>query len=92
MTEAESKALQAKDKQEVTSPAEQTRTGRIFTPVVDIFETDQALTLLADLPGVKPENLDIDLRDNMLTLTGDVASPDTSGEEVLLSEYETGKY
>ena len=92
MTEAESKALQAKDKQEVTSPAEQTRSGRIFTPVVDIFETEQALTLLADMPGVIPDNLDIDLRDNTLTLTGDLEALDTKGEEVLLAEYETGKY
>jgi HSP20 family molecular chaperone IbpA len=92
MTEAESKALQAKDKQEVTSPAEQTRPGRIFTPVVDIFETEQELTLLADMPGVNSENLDIDLRDNTLTLTGDVESADTKGQEVLLSEYETGSY
>ena len=92
MTEDESKALQAKDKQEVASPAEQTRAGRIFTPVVDIFETEQALTLLADMPGVKPDNLDIDLRDNTLTLTGDVGAFDTKGEDVLLAEYETGKY
>ena len=92
MTEAESKALQAKDKQEVESHAEQTRPGRIFTPVVDIFETEQALTLLADMPGVKPDNLDIDLRDNTLTLTGDVEALDMKGEEVLLAEYETGKY
>ena len=92
MTEAESKALQAKDKQEVASSVEQTRPGLVFTPVVDIFETEQALTLLADMPGVKPEHLDIDLRDNTLTLTGDVESPDTAGEEALLSEYETGKY
>ena len=92
MTEAESKALQAKDKQEVASSVEQTRPGLVFTPVVDIFETEQALTLLADMPGVKPEHLDIDLRDNTLTLTGDVESPDTAGEEALLSEYETGNY
>ena len=92
MTEAESKSLQAKDKKEVTSPVEQTRPGRVFTPVVDIFETEQALTLLADMPGVKPDNLDIDLRDNTLTLTGDVQAFDTKGEEVLLAEYETGKY
>ena len=71
---------------------EQTRPGLVFTPVVDIFETEQALTLLADMPGVKPEHLDIDLRDNTLTLTGDVESPDTAGEEALLSEYETGNY
>ena len=92
MTDAEGKALQAKDKQEVTSAAEQTYAGLVFTPDVDIFETDQALTLLADIPGVKPENLDIDLRDNTLTLSGGVDNPAASGEEALLSEYEIGKY
>lgn len=92
MTDSEGKALQAKDKQEVASRAEHTHAGLVFTPDVDIFETDQALTLLADIPGVNTENLDIDLRDNTLTLTGGVDNPAADGEEILLSEYETGKY
>jgi HSP20 family protein len=52
MAESESKALQAKEKSEVTSPTEQTRPGMVFTPSVDIFETDEEITLLADMPGV----------------------------------------
>ena len=92
MTEAESRALQAKDKQEVTSPAEQTRPGRIFTPVVDIFETEKELTLLADMPGVRAEDLKIDLRQNVLTLSADTAPIGGSDEKELLVEYEYGKY
>ncbi|HSM90271.1 MAG TPA: Hsp20/alpha crystallin family protein, partial [Desulfobacterales bacterium] len=59
---------------------------------VDIFETDQAITLLADIPGVKPEKLNIDLRDNILTITGDVDRLQTADEELLVMEYETGRY
>jgi len=92
MMESEAKEIQVKPKHEVTSPAEQTRPGIVFTPSVDIFETERELTLLADLPGVTPENLTIDLRENTLTLTGDVESFDSAHEEDVLIEYETGKY
>jgi HSP20 family molecular chaperone IbpA len=92
MTEEESKALKVKEKQEISSPAEQTRPGPVFTPDVDIFETEKEITLLADMPGVKPENLDIDLRENILTLTGESTPEPGVDEESLLKEYETGKY
>ena len=92
MTDEEIKALKVKEKQEVTTPAEQTRPGLAFTPDVDIFETDKEITLLADMPGVKPGDLNIDLRENILTLTGESSPQQGSDEESLLSEYETGKY
>ncbi len=92
MTDTKAKEIQVKPKQEVTSPAEQTKPGVVFTPSVDIFETDRELTLLADLPGVRAENLTIDLRENTLTLTGKVEPFERANEEDILIEYETGKY
>ena len=92
MTDSVAKEIQVKPKHEVRSPAEQTTPGVIFTPSVDIFETERELTLLADLPGVTPENLTIDLRENTLSLTGEVESFERGHEEDLLVEYETGKY
>ncbi len=85
-------ALQAQEKREVSSPAETTRSGLTFTPAVDIFETDGAITLLADMPGVTSEKLNIDLRENTLTLEGDVESPEGAGEDALFREYPIGKY
>ena len=84
--------LKVREKQEAMAPAEGTKPGPVFTPNVDIFETDKAITLLADMPGVKAEDLNIDLRDDTLTLTGEV-SPDTDvpGEKVHV-EYGTGRY
>ena len=89
---AETKEIQAKEKQEVSVPAEQTKPGPVFTPAVDIFETEKDMTLLADLPGVKSDELNIDLRDNVLTLTGDVTPWEGAEEEDLLIEYEIGRY
>jgi HSP20 family protein len=92
MTDKESKDLQVKPKQELTSPAEQTRPGLVFTPNVDIFETDHEITLLADMPGVSADNLTIDLRENVLTLTGEVVPFEGANEVDILIEYEIGKY
>jgi len=92
MTDSQAKEIQVRPKHEVMSPAEQTTAGLVFTPSVDIFENERELTLLADLPGVTPENLTIDLRENTLTLTGEVEPFERADEEDVLIEYEIGKY
>ncbi|KGO32720.1 heat-shock protein Hsp20 [Desulfobulbus sp. Tol-SR] len=88
----ESKELQAKAKHEVATPAEQTRPGLVFTPEVDIFETDQEITLLADMPGVAADQVTIDLRDGLLTISGDVKPWEGPEETDVLVEFEIGKY
>lgn len=89
----ESKELQIKEKKEVSAPAEQIRPGLVFTPEVDIFETEQEITLLADMPGVAPEDVNIDLRDGVLSLSGEARSTLEAQEgSVVLVEFETGKY
>lgn len=89
---ADSKDIKVREKQELATPAEQTKPGAVFTPQVDIFETEREITLLADIPGVKSDNLNIDLRDDILTITGDVEPVESSADEDVLIEYETGRY
>ena len=89
---AESKELQVKTKQEVTSPAEQTEPGVVFTPDVDIFESEDKLTLLADMPGVAPEDIQIDLNENVLTISGGVRPFENAAESDVLIEFEIGRY
>ncbi|MEW6072916.1 MAG: Hsp20/alpha crystallin family protein [Planctomycetota bacterium] len=55
--------------------AEEPRLRIVRTPAVDMFETPQAVTILADMPGVAAERLAIDLREGVLTLRGEVDSP-----------------
>ncbi|MBN1625896.1 MAG: Hsp20/alpha crystallin family protein [Deltaproteobacteria bacterium] len=92
MTDTETKALQSKEKVQLSAPAEQTKPGIVFTPAVDIFETEKELTLLADMPGVKSDNLSIAINKNVLTMTGEVDAPEDKDEIDVLREYETGKY
>lgn len=84
--------IQKSDGQVVPAAPELTRSGPVFTPAVDIFENDGTITVLADMPGVEPENLNIDLRESVLTLTGTVTPPDTSKESPILREYQLGTY
>ncbi|MEJ2154018.1 MAG: Hsp20/alpha crystallin family protein [Desulfobacteraceae bacterium] len=92
MMDKDTKELKVKEKQELASPAEQTRPGLVFTPSVDIFENDKQIVVLADMPGVQAKSLNIDLRDNTLTLNGDVEPFEAADEEDVLIEYEVGKY
>lgn len=92
MSDSETQALRAKEKTEAVPSAEHTKPGPTFTPAVDIFETDTAITLLADMPGVKAQDLDVDLRDDVLTLSGEVSPPEAADESDITREYVTGKY
>jgi len=89
MTEKE---LTPKEKEAVATPAEPTRPGRVFVPPVDIYETDAAIVVLADLPGVPADKVTIDVKDDQLTISGEVAPSQGAGETLLLQEYETGNY
>lgn len=92
MADTSSKELQAKQKTEVSTPAEQTTPGAVFSPAVDIFETEKDIQLLADLPGVKSNDLKIDLSENILTLSGEVAPFEGADENDIFIEYEVGRY
>ena len=82
--------LQAQEKREVQAEAEQTHTRPVFVPSVDIYESDQGLTLVADLPGVQKDGLSIDLKDNVLSLKGQVTVEEPG--HMLYREYNVGDY
>lgn len=84
--------IQKSENTSVSAVPEQTRPGPMYSPSVDIFENENSLTLLADMPGVKAEDLKIDLRDNVLTLTGHVSSREAPGEQDVLREYASGTF
>jgi HSP20 family molecular chaperone IbpA len=89
--EATTKEMAPREKQELAG-AESTRPGHLFTPAVDIFETEAAITVLADMPGVRADGLAIDLRDNVLSIEGRIQEEERKNEHVLLKEYETGSF
>lgn len=85
MTRAQNQA-----RTEVAQP-QPTRGGVQFTPRVDIYETDQELTLCADLPGVRPDDVELRYEQGELTLHGRVR-PRNPGKRFLVQEYEVGDF
>jgi HSP20 family protein len=71
---------------------EQTWSGPVYSPSVDIFENDNSITVLADMPGVRAKDLKIDLRESVLTLTGQVPPPESANESDVLREYHSGTF
>lgn len=89
---ADTKDIQVKEKLEVANPAEQTKPGPVFSPDVDIFENDQEIVLLADIPGVKADHLNIDLRENTLSIVGEISPSENADEQDIIVEYEVGQF
>lgn len=85
------KDLQVQEKQELQTGAESTRNVPIFVPAVDIYESESELTLLADMPGVPIENVDINLDNDQLTIKGSTSVGQEEGT-LLLREYLVGDY
>lgn len=80
------------ERQKVPAEVERTRSGKTYLPAVDIRETKEELVLFADLPGVKPDGVDIHFEGGELTITGRVEPRQPDGTRYLLLEYETGDF
>ena len=63
----------------------------VARPRVDILETEHALVLLADLPGVKPSDVDVRFENGELTIHGRRV-PSHAGKRRPLWEYEPAHY
>lgn len=89
-------AVESKGRQDAcaTEPAqlERAREFRVFTPVADVYETSDDIVLLADMPGVDEQSVEIKLDKDLLTIRGTVAEFKPEGLTPVFAEYETGGY
>ena len=83
--------IEAKPKQKVER-RETTRPGTYFQPPVDIFETPDELVVVADMPGVLSDGVDVDLKGDELSIEGRVLRDDYDGLKPLYVEYGVGGY
>jgi len=91
----QSKELQTQDveKQEIsTDGAERTRARKAYVPRADIFETNEAIVVVADMPGVDQNSLDITVEKNVLSLDGFVEPDHPDNYNLVYAEYEEGDY
>ncbi|MBE7551438.1 MAG: Hsp20/alpha crystallin family protein [Anaerolineales bacterium] len=91
----ENKELQTQEveKQEITTNgAERTRARKAYVPRADIFETKDAVVVVADMPGVDENTIDITLEKGVLSINGFVEQDRPDNYSLAYAEYEVGDY
>ena len=92
MTDQEKKELAVSEKKTVDAESgEPTREGLTYVPHVDIAEDAESITLRADLPGVKKDAVEIDVREGILTLNA-VVEPVPETWDPVYGEYPVGGF
>jgi HSP20 family molecular chaperone IbpA len=84
--------LQVQRKREVEKKQESTIPARVFVPATDIFETDQALTVVMEMPGVHKDNVEVNVENDVLKISGKIDFSKYEGLQPLYTEYNIGNY
>ena len=84
--------LQVQEKRELDKKPEATVPARTFVPTADIFETEAALTVVLEMPGVDKSNVDISVEDGVLTIQGRLDFSKYEGMQPVYTEYNIGHY
>lgn len=74
------------------TPVEYTRDGTCYRPDVDILEQENELLVVADVPGAKPDAIDVQFEDGELTIHARIDQRQDKSQEYLLREYGVGDY
>jgi HSP20 family protein len=89
---AAGKDLEVQKKRPVQSQEESTAPVNMFVPTTDIFETDDALNVLVEMPGVEKGNVDISVKDRILTIDGRIDFKKYAGMQPVYTEYNIGNF
>jgi HSP20 family protein len=91
-TTTQSRALQPQEKKELVSKEETTVPVRYFVPTTDIFETEDALTVVMEVPGVGRDAIDITTENDVLKIEAKIDPAKYEGMEPLYTEYNVGHF
>jgi len=89
---AKSQALEVQEKKELVSKEEKTVPARYFVPNTDIFETEDALIVVMEIPGVAKEDIAIDVENDSLRVEAKIDHGHYNGLEPLYTEYNVGHF
>ncbi len=84
--------LQVQEKRELQKKDETTIPARTFLPTTDIYETEQALTVVMEMPGVDKSSLDIHVENGVLTVAGHIDFTKYEKFQPIYTEYNIGHY
>jgi HSP20 family protein len=84
--------LQVQQKRELENKEESTIPARVFLPTADIYETNDALNVVLEMPGVDKNSVDIRVEDGVLKIEGQLDFSKYQGLQPLYTEYNVGHY
>ena len=84
--------LQAQKKRELENKEEATVPVRVFLPTADIYESQESLTVILEMPGVEKDNVEVRIEDNVLSVEGRIDLSKYQGLLPLYTEYNIGHY
>jgi len=84
--------LQVQEKRELQKKEESTVPARMFVPTTDIYETDQALTVVMEMPGVDKGKVEINVEDGVLTVEGHIDFSKYQDLQPVYTEYNIGNF
>lgn len=84
--------LQVQQKRELDKKEESTIPARVFVPTADIYETQDALHVILEMPGVEKGNVDVHVEDGALNVEGRLDLTKYRGLQPLYTEYNIGHY
>ena len=84
--------LQVQEKREVDRQQEATVPARAFLPSTDIFESDDVLTIVMEMPGVDREDVDVNVENGVLRVEGRLDFSKYEGMQPVYTEYNIGHY
>ncbi len=84
--------LAVREKKELVTKEEKTVPGRHYIPYADIYETDEALTVVMEMPGVEKKDIDIALENDVLRVDGRIDFSKYDSMEPVYTEYDVGHY
>ena len=84
--------IEVQKKQEVATAQEATRSARYYVPYTNIHETDEALSIAMEVPGVEKDGVAVTLEKDVLKIVGQVDFSNYEGLEPIYTEYEVGHF
>jgi HSP20 family protein len=84
--------VQVQQKRELESKDESTIPARVFLPTADIYESNDALNVVLEMPGVDKNSVDIRVEDSVLKIEGRLDFSKYQGLQPLYTEYNVGHY
>ncbi len=84
--------LAVREKREVATKEEKTVPGRFYVPHTDVYETEDALTVVMEVPGVAREAVGVELKEDVLRVEGRIDPSKYGGMEPVYAEYGVGHW